>query len=1027
MESGAYPSIELIGEWSLSQMDYYYNNCHKYGLDPSFEEDDVATEDGGIANEMRHEDVDSEALCIDNDGAKLGDVSNRVANNASCSNGTGIIVGWDPNSVRVMVISQSSQLMNLLLIKDKPWLLMGDFNVILDPSKRSAGSSSFMSDMEDFRDCLGEIGVEDLVMSGLKFTWNKSPGKTDGLLKKLDRVMSNLDFMEKFVNANALFLPFVASDHTPVVVEIPMISRAKPRPFKFVNFLANKTEFLPIIKEVWDRKIIGHAMFSVVSKLKLLKKPLRKLKYAQGDLARKVTVLKQELERVQANMVNDSHNANLRTKEMDCLKAYNDAVRDEELMLKQRAKVEWLSEGDFNTKFFHKTIKEKLNRNRVENVEDMNGKLSLEDADFMVRPVTREEIKQGMKFVWLSSIFFKNGKLLKEVNATIIALVPKSQTPKKVLDFRPISCCNVLYKAILKIIANRIKGFLGKLVDECQNAFIPSRQISNNILLTQELMRNYHRERGPNKVAFKIDIHKVYDSVEWEFMKQCLVHFGFHKNMISWIMSCLLSPSFTVNVNGDHEGYFKGMRCLRQGDPLSPYLFTLVMEVFSLMVRRKIDEDGDFKYHWRCDRLKLTHLSFADDLMVFSKADVHSVEILSNALKEFSGVSGLVPNLDKSSVFFGNVPEHLKARILNILPLAVGVLPVRYLGLPLISSRLYKHHCSSLLDKVKKRLLNWKNKSLSFVGRLQLIKSVVSSIQVYWSSAFVLPKAVNAEIEQLMRGFLWSHGVLLKGQAKVSWKDVLVDRCSNERNFWDIPELNDVCWSWRKILQCRDALRNHIVYRIGDGSMVSTWFDNWLFFGPLSQFITKRDIFEAGLSLNCKLGQFSVKSAWSDLTVSKPVVPWYKMVWFSQNIPRHAFIFWLAINRRLKTQDRIASWQVWCHFKEMVRLQFAPNSLSEIVPYVCGRPLNKSVWSISQRLVIGALVYFIWQERNLRFFQQKNRTFSDLCGIIKENVRLRLLSLKIRGSRQAKEAAGIWDFGVVNCNGGKNVKFCLNG
>ncbi|GKC71840.1 hypothetical protein Tco_1117723 [Tanacetum coccineum] len=76
MESGAYPSIELIGEWSLSQMDYFYNNCHKYGLDPSFEEDDVATEDGGIANEMRHEDVDSEALCIDNDGAKLGDVSN---------------------------------------------------------------------------------------------------------------------------------------------------------------------------------------------------------------------------------------------------------------------------------------------------------------------------------------------------------------------------------------------------------------------------------------------------------------------------------------------------------------------------------------------------------------------------------------------------------------------------------------------------------------------------------------------------------------------------------------------------------------------------------------------------------------------------------------------------------------------------------------------------------------------------------------------------------------------------------------
>ena len=140
--------------------------------------------------------------------------------------------------------------------------------------------------------------------------------------------------------------------------------------------------------------------------------------------------------------------------------------------------------------------------------------------------------------------------------------------------------------------------------------------------------------------------------------------------------------------------------------------------------------------------------------MVFSKADVHSVGTLCNALVEFSGFSGLVHNLDKSSVFFGNVSELLKAEILTILPLPIGVFPVRYLGLPLISSRLYKHNCKSLLDKVKKRLQNWKNKSLSFAGRLQLINSDVSSIQVYWFLAFILPKAVYAEIGKLMRGFL---------------------------------------------------------------------------------------------------------------------------------------------------------------------------------------------------------------------------------------------------------------------------------
>ncbi|GJX28615.1 putative RNA-directed DNA polymerase [Tanacetum coccineum] len=636
------------------------------------------------------------------------------------------------------------------------------------------------------------------------------------------------------------------------------------------------------------------------------------------------------------------------------------------------------------------------------------------------------------------------------------------------------------------------------LVDESQNAFIPSRQISDNVLLTQELMRNYHRNRGPSKVAFKIDIHKAYDSVEWDFMKQCLIHFGFHKKMIDWVMNCLSSPSFSINVNGYSHGFFKGMRGLRQGDPLSPYLFTLVMEVFSLMVKRKIEDDGGFKYHWRCDRL-------------------------NKALIEFSGVSGLVLFLDRALLFW-------------------------YLGLPLLSSRLFKHHCGGLIDNVKKRLINWKNKALSFAGRLQLIKSVVSSIQVYWASTFILPKAVNAEIEQLMRGFLWSHGELRRGHAKVKWKDVcsmknqgglgikslniwnisliakhiwnvvskkdslwvkwvnayrLIDRSSNVRNFWDIPVLNDSSWGWRKLLQCRDVLREHFVCRIGDGSQTSVWYDNWLSLGPLSQFISNREIYEAGFSLECKVcevvfngewlwpegwrgkfpflfhlpppilfkdrrdrvlwrsndgkvGNFSVSAVWFDLSEVKPKVPWYKLVWFSQNIPRHAFMLWLAINQKLKTQDRLEVWQevndikcslcgvepeshdhlffdccfsleIWHQFRDLVKLDSAPNALSVLVPYIAGRPINRSIWSILQRLVIGTLVYFIWQERNLRRFQMKSRSVKDLCMIIKDVVRFRLLSLKIRSSKQVMEAAELWNLGVEDGNGGRKFGFCMNG
>ncbi|GJW75105.1 hypothetical protein Tco_0134475 [Tanacetum coccineum] len=684
METGIYPASNVRAEWSLAQINFFYSNCHKYGLDPSYEDDDVATEDGDMAKEMRAEDVDLDACNSDIEtkvkkrnlvricSTMLGPWQ-WVSNNASCSNGTGIIVVWDPNSVRVMVISQSLQLMNLfvesvdglhrfycsfvyahvrasgrkvlwkelmchsLVVKDEPWLLMGDFNVILDPFERSAGSSYFTSSMEDFRDCLGEIGVEDVGMSGLKFTWNKSLGRTDVLLKKLDRVMCSGAFLEKFVNSYALFLPFVASDHAPAVIEIPVILGAKPRPFKFANFLADKGEFLPIVKK---------------------------------------------LERVQSMMVDDSFNLVLREKETECLRAYKDAMRDEESMVKQIAKGKRFSGQHVGAQFV-KHFQSVLGEAKLVNPISYPcllfvKRLSLEDAEFMVRPMSKDEIKSvffamndekapgpngflsnffkaacsviGDEVCTAISDFFKNGRLLKEVNATIIALVPKSKSPQKVSDFRPISCCNVIYKAITKIIANRIKGYLGMLVDECHNAFIPMRQISNNVLLSQELVRNYHRNCGPSKVAFKIDIHKAYDSVEWSFMKHCLVHFGFHNDMITWIMSCLSSPMFSVNVNGYSHGFFKGMRGLRQGDPLSPNLFTLVMEVFSLMVKRKIEDDGNFKYHWRCDKLKITHLSFTDDLTVFSSADLHSVKILSNDLSEFSGVSGLVPNLDKSYV-----------------------------------------------------------------------------------------------------------------------------------------------------------------------------------------------------------------------------------------------------------------------------------------------------------------------------------------------------------------------------------------
>ena len=191
--------------------------------------------------------------------------------------------------------------------------------------------------------------------------------------------------------------------------------------------------------------------------------------------------------------------------------------------------------------------------------------------------------------------FFCTGKLLKKFNATVIALIPKVEHPTTVWQFRPIALCNVLYKCITKIIANRMKFCLGDLVDDVQNAFIPGRRISDNILLTQEIMKNNHRSVGAPRCAMKVDIKKAYDSVSWDFLIDALKLLNFPEKLIGWIRECVSSPAYSIILNGQMHGFFKGEKGLRQGDPLSPYLFTLVMQVLPLMIKRRIDEEGNFQ------------------------------------------------------------------------------------------------------------------------------------------------------------------------------------------------------------------------------------------------------------------------------------------------------------------------------------------------------------------------------------------------------------------------------------------------
>ncbi|KAL4010462.1 hypothetical protein IC575_029954 [Cucumis melo] len=365
--------------------------------------------------------------------------------------------------------------------------------------------------------------------------------------------------------------------------------------------------------------------------------------------------------------------------------------------------------------------------------------------------------------------FFETCYLPIGVNATAITLIPKRRGAERMEEFRPISCCNVIYKCISKILTDRLHVWLPSFISSNQSAFIPGRSIIDNILLCQELVGGYHLNSGKPRYTLKIDLQKAYDSVNWDFLFGLLIAIGTPLKFVSWIRACVTSSMFSIMINGSFEGFFHGRKGVRQGDPLSPFLFVMVMEVLSRMLN-KIPQS--FQFHRRCEKVKLNHLTFADDLMIFCAADEPSLSFIREYLQKFGELSGLFVNLRKSSIFVAEVSNEAASHLAASMGFVFGNLPVRYLGLPLLIGRLRSNDCAPLIQRMTSRIRSWTAQVLSFVGRLQLVRSVLRSLQVYWPSVFVLPAYVHNEVDKILRSYLWRGKEEGRGGIKVAWVEV---------------------------------------------------------------------------------------------------------------------------------------------------------------------------------------------------------------------------------------------------------------
>jgi hypothetical protein len=227
--------------------------------------------------------------------------------------------------------------------------------------------------------------------------------------------------------------------------------------------------------------------------------------------------------------------------------------------------------------------------------------------------------------------FFSVGKLLNEANSTILTLILKKYNLETMSDYRPISCCNLVYKCIAKILANRLMPGLDDIICSAQGAFIPNRTIAENILLAQELVFDYHRNQGQPRCTLKFDLMKAYESVSWGFILHCLHCFGAPGKYVFWVKECITSTSYFISLNGSLVGYFQGKICYCHEN--------------SLLLEEAATNKHGFLFHPKCSVLKLNHLCnhlcFADDLLIFSGGKLRSVQIIKEVIDEFEGQSGL--------------------------------------------------------------------------------------------------------------------------------------------------------------------------------------------------------------------------------------------------------------------------------------------------------------------------------------------------------------------------------------------------
>ncbi|CAN6554841.1 unnamed protein product [Malus baccata var. baccata] len=369
-------------------------------------------------------------------------------------------------------------------------------------------------------------------------------------------------------------------------------------------------------------------------------------------------------------------------------------------------------------------------------------------------------------------------------------------------------------------------------------------------------------------MAIKLDMAKAYDRIEWDFLLGMMSSLGFAPLFCSWIKECISSVSFSVLINGSPTGYFRPNRGLRQGDPLSPFLFLLCTEGFSMLIRRSLERGVLHGFKISSTGVPLTHLFFADDSVVFGNASVEEAVSIVEVLKTYARGSGQEINLTKSSVFFGaNTPKQLRAKIVDSLGIQSKQGFGKYLGLQADFGHSKKAVFAEIQNKIEARMSGWAEQYLSQAGKEILVKTIAMALPNFAMSCFKLPIGVCRDVERAIRNYCWRGNEQRKGihwiswdrlmkqkkagglgfkdiqcvnlafLAKIGWRitlnpmsllaSVLRDKYFPGKTFGEASKGKNTSWGWKGLFEARKVLNLGLRWRVGNGKSINIREDPW--------------------------------------------------------------------------------------------------------------------------------------------------------------------------------------------------------